>query len=124
MVKGLAWRTEFQNASGVWPDSSAAGQVGDGAGDHHRHVDAALLEDFGDRVDRRLGVQRVEDGLDQQQVGAAVEQAVDLLAIGVAQLVEGDGAEAGIVDVGRDRGGAVGRARARRRRSAACRPRR
>ena len=34
----------------------------------------------------------------------------DLLAIGDAQFVEGDGAEAGIGDVGRDRGGAVGRA--------------
>ena len=60
-------------------------------------------------ADRRLGVERVEDGLDQQQVGAAVEQALDLLGIGAAQLVEGDGAEAGIGDVGRDRSGAVGR---------------
>ena len=66
--------------------------------------------DFGDRVERRLGVERVEDGLDQQQIGAAVEQAVDLLAIGLAQIVEGDGAVAGIGNVGRDRGGAVGRA--------------
>ena len=88
----------------------AAGFVGDGAGDHHGHVDAALFGDFGDRVERRLGVQRVEDGLDQQQIGAAVEQALDLLAIGRAQIVEGDGAEAGVGDVGRDRGGAVGRA--------------
>ena len=88
----------------------AAGFVGDGARDHHGHVDAALLGDFGDRVERRLGVQRVEDGFDQQQIGAAVEQAVDLLAIGLAQIVEGDGAIAGIGDVGRDRGGAVGRA--------------
>ena len=88
----------------------AAGFVGDGARDHHGHVDAALLGDFRDRVERRLGVQRVKNGLDQQQVGAAVEQAVDLLAIGLAQIVEGDGAIAGIGDVGRDRGGAVGRA--------------
>ena len=87
-----------------------AGLVGDGARDHHRHVDAARFGDFGDRIQRRLGVERVEDGLDQQQVGAAVEQAVDLLAVGRAQIVEGDGAEAGIGDVGRDRRGAVGRA--------------
>ena len=59
--------------------------------------------------DRRLGVQRVEDGLDQEEVGAALEQAARLLAVGVAQLVEGDGAGARIVDVGRHRGGAVGR---------------
>ena len=106
---GAACRTEFQNASGVWPDSSAARAVGDGAGDHHRHVDAALVARFGDGVDRGLGVERVEDRLDQQQVGAAVEQAAHLLAIGRAQLVEGDGAEAGIGHVRRDRRGAVGR---------------
>ena len=83
--------------------------VGDGAGDHHRHVDAARLVTLGDGVDRGLGVERVEDRLDQQQVGAAVEQPAHLLAIGVAQLVEGDGAEARIGHVRRDRGGAVGR---------------
>ena len=66
--------------------------------------------DFGDGVERGLGVERVEDGFDQQQVGAAVEQAVDLFAVGLAQIVEGDGAVAGIGNVGRDRGGAVGRA--------------
>ena len=92
------------------PRQQAAGFVGDGARDHHGHVDAALFGDFRDRVERRLGVQRVEDGFDQQQIGAAVEQAVDLLAIGLAQIVEGDGAIAGVGNVGRDRGGAVGRA--------------
>ena len=86
------------------------GFVGDGAGHHHGHVDAALFRDFGNGVERGLGVQRVEDGLDQQEIGAAVEQALDLLAIGGAQIVEGDGAVAGIGHVRRDRGGAVGRA--------------
>ena len=64
---------------------------------------------FLDGEDRRLGVEGVEDRLDQQQVGAAVDQAARLLGIGRAQLVEGDVAEAGIVDVRRDRRGAVGR---------------
>ncbi len=91
------------------PRQQPAGFVGDGAGDHHGHVDAALFGDFGDRIQRRLGVQRVEDGFDQQQVGAAVQQTLDLFAIGRAQIVEGDGAEAGVGNVGRDRGGAVGR---------------
>ncbi len=58
----------------------------------------------------RLGVQRVEDRLDQDDVGTAVDQPANLLGIGDAQVVEGHGAEAGIVDVGRDGGGAVGRA--------------
>ena len=110
MVIGLAWRTEFQNASGNCPDSSRP--------DLSVMVPEIItgtsmprcFRDFGDGVERRLGVERVEDGLDQQQVGAAVEQALDLLAVGGAQIVEGDGAEAGIGNVGRDRGGAVGRA--------------
>ena len=87
----------------------AAGLVGNGARDHHGHVDAAFFGDFGNGVERRLGVQRVKNGFDQQQIGAAVEQAVDLLAIGLAQIVEGDGAVAGVGNVGRDRCGAVGR---------------
>ncbi len=95
---------------GQLPRQQAAGLVGDGAGDHHGHVDAAGFGNLGDGVKRGLGVQRVEDGFDQQQVGAAIEQAVDLLAIGFAQVVEGDGAVAGVGHIGRDRGGAVGRA--------------
>ena len=71
---------------------------------------AARLEQLGDGVERRLGVERVEDRFEQQEIGAAFDEALGLLAIGFAQLVEGDGAEAGIAHVGRDRRGAVGRA--------------
>ena len=106
---GAAWRTEFQNAAGVWPGQQTAREIRDGAGDHHRQAHAARLRHLGDRVDGGLGVERVEDGLDQQQIGAALDQPVDLLRIGGAQLVEGDGAEARIGHVGRDRGGPVGR---------------
>ena len=60
----------------------AAGAVGDGAGDHHRQANAALGEDLFAGEDRRLGVERVEDRLDQDDVGAAVDQAADLLGIG------------------------------------------
>ena len=56
-----------------------------------------LVEGVLERIDRRLGVQRVEDRLDQQDVGAAFDQAERRLAIGGAQFVEGDGAKAGIV---------------------------
>ena len=61
------------------------GAVGDGAGDHHRHVDAARRALLGDGVDRGLGVERVEDRLDQQQVRAAGQQPAHLLAVGVAR---------------------------------------
>ena len=56
--------------------------------------DAARREFLGDGEDRGLGVERVEDGLDQQRVDAAVDQPAHLLAIGDAQFVEGDGAKA------------------------------
>ncbi len=69
-----------------------------------------FLHHFGAGEDRRLGVERVEDGLDQQHIDAAIDQSAHLLGIGDAQFIEGDGAEARIQDIGRDRGGAVGRA--------------
>ena len=87
----------------------AARAVGDGAGDHQRQLDAHLVEHLEHREAGGLGVERVEDRLDQQHVGAALDQAARLLGVGLAQLVERDVAEARIVDVGRDRRGAVGR---------------
>ena len=105
--RGMAHRIPERRRRLAGQQASRA--IGDGAGDHHRHAHAARFGDVGDGRDRRLGVERVEDGFDQQQVGAALEQSLDLLGIGAAQLVEGDGAEAGIGDVGRDRGGAIGR---------------
>ena len=75
MVSGWAWRTEFQNAAGVWPDSVRP----------ERSVIVPEIitgrstprssHDLRDGEDRRLGVERVEDGLDQEEVGAAVDQA-------------------------------------------------
>ena len=106
---GAAWPTEFQNAAGVLARQQASRAIGDGAGDHHRHEHCARFGDVGDGRDRGLGVERIEDGFDQQQVGAALEQSFDLLGIGAAQFVEGDRAEPGIGDVGGDRSGAVGR---------------
>ena len=67
----------------------AAAPVGDRHRDHQRQPDALLLEHVLDRDDRRLGVQRVEDRLEQQQVDAAVDQAAHLLLVGLAHLVEG-----------------------------------
>src|ERR1700686_791859 len=42
--------------------------------------------------------------------GAAIEEPAPLLPIGLAQLIEADGAESRIAHIGRDRGGAIGRA--------------
>ncbi|MPL88384.1 hypothetical protein SDC9_34404 [bioreactor metagenome] len=82
--------------------------VGDRARDHQRQPRAMFGEGLETGEDRGLGIQRVEDRLDQDQVRAAGDQAADLFAIGAAQVVEGDGAIARVVHVGADRGGAVG----------------
>jgi len=87
----------------------AARGVGDRAGDHDRQarqaLGLALGQDLVDREHRGLGVQRVEDGLDQQDVDAAFDQRPHLLGVGLAQLVEAHVARARVVDVGRDRRG-------------------
>ena len=63
---------------GDLPGQGAAAGVGDGARDDHRPAPAALLEERLEREDRGLGVQGVEDRLDQQEVGAAVDQPAGL----------------------------------------------
>ncbi|MNS56080.1 hypothetical protein D3C72_889300 [compost metagenome] len=88
----------------------AAGGVGDGAGNHDRQLEAQFLEHALHGEDRRLGVEGVEDGLDQDQVGAALDQAAGGLDVVFYQQIEGDVAVARVVDVGRQRAGAAGRA--------------
>ncbi len=88
-------------------EGPAAG-VGDRGRDHHGQVDAPLIEELRDGEQARLEVERVERRLRHQEVDATVEQGLDLLAVGGGQLVERDRAEARIVDVGRERGGAAG----------------
>ena len=67
-----------------------------------------IVEIFLDRVNGSLAVQGVEDSFDQQHVDAALDEPVDGLGIGGYETVEGDVAEAGVVDVGRDGRRAVG----------------
>ncbi len=78
----------------------AAGAVGDRAGDPDRQALQPLVLEVEDRLDRGLGVQGVEDGLDLEEVDAASMQGAGLLQIGGVDLVEGHRARAGIVDVG------------------------
>ena len=86
----------------------AAGGVGDGARDHHRQPQLVDVEVLLDGEQRRLGIERVENGFDDQDVDTALDQAVDGFQIGRAQLVEADIAEAGVIDVRRNGGGARG----------------
>ena len=82
----------------------AAGEVGDRAGDHQRQPHAAFREDLLDGEERGLRVQRVEDGLDQDEVDVAVEQRLDLLPIGDAELLEVHRAETRVVHLRREGG--------------------
>src|SRR4029450_2392183 len=52
---------------------------------------------------RRLGIERVEYRLDQQKIGATIDQPTHLLTLGDAQLIESDGTESRIGSVGRNR---------------------
>lgn len=76
-----------------------AGGVGDGAGDHDRQFDSVLLEHLLHGKNGRLGVEGVKDGFDQDQVGAALDQATGGLDVVLYQLIECDVAVAGVVDV-------------------------
>ena len=92
------------------PRQRAPGGVGDGSGNHHRPAPAGLVEEVFDGEQRGLGVQRVEHRFNEQDVGAAFDQAGDRLDVVADQFVEVHIAVARVVDVGRDRRGAAGRA--------------
>ena len=87
---------------GGLPGEGAPGGVGDGAGDDDRPASPVLLEDGLDGEDRRTGVQSVEDGLDEDQVGATVQKTSGGDHVGVDELLVGDVACPGVVDVRRD----------------------
>ena len=67
-----------------------------------REPERELGRDVGGRDDRGLGVQRVEDRLDHEQVDASVAQGGDLLLVRLANLVEGHRSIRGVVDPRRE----------------------
>ena len=108
---GRAWRTEFQNASVVWPDSvrpEASVIVPEMITGQRRPCSSnSGLE----REDRRLGVQRVEDRLDQRAGRRRRRRGPrGLLEYAATSCVEVDVAGARVVDVGGDRRRPGGRA--------------
>ncbi len=86
----------------------AAGGIGNRPGNHHRPAPAGVVKELLDGEQRGLGVQCVEHGFDEQDVGAAFNQSLDRFQVIVDQRFKGNVAEAGVIDVGRDRGGAAG----------------
>ena len=79
-LNGRAWRDRGPECVDRLARQRAAAAIGDRDRDHHRQPDALRLESLLDGHERGLGVQRVEDGLKEQHVGAAVDEAADLLA--------------------------------------------
>ncbi len=94
--------TELRNASTVCPVERAPAEVGDRAGNHHGQGLAGLLEILADGEERGLGVQRIENRLDEQDVHAALDEVFDLLEYAAATCSESHVASAGIIDVARD----------------------
>src|SRR5712671_7792348 len=94
---------------GRLPRQGAAGSVCDRSRNYHRQALPARLEGALDRDKRRLGVQRIEYSLDEQQIDAAIDKPVERLAVRQYQLVECDRAITRVVDIGRDRRGLIGR---------------
>ncbi|MDT4848669.1 hypothetical protein FQZ97_827650 [compost metagenome] len=68
---------------------------------------ALLNEHFFGGKNGGLCVQRIEDGFNQNNVGAAIDQAANLVGIGNAQIIECHRTIARIVDIRRQRRGAV-----------------
>ena len=71
--------------------------------DHYWQFLAVLIEDLADGDQCRLGVQRIEDRLDQEQVYAAGDESAHLLCVSGFDLIESDHPKAWIVGIGRVR---------------------
>ncbi len=117
---GRAWRTEFQNASGVWPDSVRpeasviVPEIMTGRRSPHSSKNSSMAKSaaFAFSVSKIVSTRRMST---PPSTSARVG-----LQVGVLHLVEVHGTEARVVHVGREGERAVHRARARRPRSGAC----
>ena len=91
------------------PRQSAAGLICNRHGQHDRDLKAKLFEKILHRIDGGLGVERVKDRLNQDGINAALDQAARRIAIGFGKTIKVGIAFARIINIGRDRGGPVGR---------------
>ncbi len=92
------------------PREGAAAAVGERPREHDGEPAARFGGDLLDGEEGRFGVERVENRLDEQDVGAALDEAAHLLGVGLGQFAEGDLAGCGVLDVGRHGGRTVRRA--------------
>jgi len=78
----------------------AARKIGQRHREHDRHFPAKLLFQEAHRHDCGLGVQRVEHGLDQNEVSPAFDECLGLFAVDFDEEIPVDLAEARIVNIG------------------------
>src|SRR6266516_3909883 len=81
----------------------SSGAVRHRSGNHYREFLSGLFKHLRNGKERGFGVERVEDGFDQQKIDVSFEQGLGLIEIGLFELIEGDGAESRIVYIWRNR---------------------
>ena len=106
--QGLSVADRLPERCGGLARQRAPGPVGDRSRDHQRKLGAVGRHRPATRHDCCLGVERVEDRLDQDDVDAAAQERLDLLLIRVGEAGERDGSVAGVLDLGRQRERHVG----------------
>ena len=85
----------------------ASGGVRDGAADHDGQPLSGLVKRFFSREEGRLGVERIEHRFDEKGIDTAVNQGDHLAGVRGDEVLEGDGAVAGVVDIRADAGCSV-----------------
>ncbi len=93
-------RDRIPEGLGSLTREGAATGVGDGPRDHDRNPEPGGGEVRVDGEQRGLRIERVEDGLNQQEVGSPLQQPANRLAVGRDQLIEADVPKAGVVHIG------------------------
>ena len=76
------------------------GPVRDRPGNHQWDFLPRLFKHFRNGEKRGFGVERVEDGFDQQKIDTSFHQSLCLIEVSLFELIEGDSAECGIVYIG------------------------
>ena len=89
------------------PRECSSGLVADGHREHDGQCLSPALHHVECSADGHLGVERVEDGLDEQRVDAPLHESVYLLVVCCEELVVGELAPCRVAHVGRHRAGLV-----------------
>ena len=103
---GMAHRGE-ERVEGLSREGAPSG-IGDGHREHDGQALAHALHHAFGSIDGRLGIERVEDGLDEQRIHAALDEGLHLFVIGFHQFIVGDATQGWVVHVGADGAGLVG----------------